>query len=130
MAKLYATSPNGTAKSIQLETMNILSDNNSVSYKGWAKLPNGLIIQWANWEETRCSPSITGSGWVFTYYDKQTITFPISFVSNNPFTVCTSYDTPVRTASNLQANSLSTASVIVASNITAKCSIGYVAIGE
>lgn len=46
MAKLYATSPNGTAKSIKLETMNIESGNGSNWYNSWMAFPNGVIIQW------------------------------------------------------------------------------------
>ena len=42
MAKLYATSPNGTAKSIQLETMNVEGTPGA----GWTKFQNGLIMQW------------------------------------------------------------------------------------
>ena len=47
MAKLYATSPNGTAKSIQLETMNIIGEDLGNAFT-WFKFPNGLIIQTMN----------------------------------------------------------------------------------
>ena len=40
MAKLYATSPNGTAKSIQLETMNIIYGESR------AYTPDGLLQEW------------------------------------------------------------------------------------
>ena len=49
MAKLYATSPNGTAKSIQLETMNIESSlprGDNRWNPGWTCLPNDLIFLW------------------------------------------------------------------------------------
>lgn len=43
MAKLYATSPNGTAKSIDLETMNIprTEGNGSIAIS----FPNGMLLQ-------------------------------------------------------------------------------------
>ena len=44
MAILHVKTPNGTTKTVDLETMNITS---SLQQNGWCKLPNGLIIQWA-----------------------------------------------------------------------------------
>lgn len=43
MAILHVKTPNGTTKTVDLETMNITS---SLQQNGWCKLPNGLIIQW------------------------------------------------------------------------------------
>lgn len=43
MAILHVKTPNGTTKTVDLETMNITS---SLKQNGWCKLPNGLIIQW------------------------------------------------------------------------------------
>lgn len=43
MAKLYATSPNGTAKSIDLETMNIPKTEGSGSIA--ISFPNGMLLQ-------------------------------------------------------------------------------------
>lgn len=45
MAKLYDTSPNGTARSIQLETMNITDNMAAATNSIWFVLQNGLIFQ-------------------------------------------------------------------------------------
>ena len=44
MAMLYVKTPNGTTKSIDLETMNIPGSH--VETSGWYKFPNGIIYQW------------------------------------------------------------------------------------
>ena len=41
MAVLYVKTPNGTTKSINLETMNIEYANNFI----WTKFPNGILLQ-------------------------------------------------------------------------------------
>lgn len=41
MAMLYVKTPNGTTKSINLETMNIEYANNFI----WTKFPNGILLQ-------------------------------------------------------------------------------------
>jgi len=48
MATLHVKSPNGTTKSINLETMNITASFNG---SGWLKLQNGIIIQWADYPD-------------------------------------------------------------------------------
>lgn len=42
---LYTKSPNGNTKSINLDTMNIVSSS-VISQTGWTKLPNGILMQW------------------------------------------------------------------------------------
>lgn len=44
MAKLYATSPNGTSYNMNL--YNLANDSGLIGGQGWTPLPNGMIIQW------------------------------------------------------------------------------------
>ena len=73
MAILHVKTPNGTTKTVDLETMNITS---SLQQNGWCKLPNGLIIQWFEASGTRDSNNTT---WV-----PISKTFPVNFVKINP----------------------------------------------
>ena len=50
MAVLHVKTPNGTTKSINLETMNI--DYGVEPTSSWFKLPNGIIIQWGHGVQT------------------------------------------------------------------------------
>ena len=76
MAILHVKTPNGTTKTVDLETMNITS---SLQQNGWCKLPNGLIIQWSQ-------PQLRGTpvgAYSYLYY-------PIQF-SNNIFSIVTNH---------------------------------------
>ena len=70
MATLHVKTPNGTTKSINLETMNITRSGKQ-TWGQWVKLPDGLILQ--------------SIGWV------NTATFPIAFASHvfGVFSECT-----------------------------------------
>lgn len=56
MAFLHVKSPNGTTKSINLETMNVTASFNG---SGWLKLPNGIIIQWVDYPDIATTSSST-----------------------------------------------------------------------
>lgn len=62
MAKLYVTSPNGTAENINIPTMNITDSGTTVN--NWTKLPNGLLIITTHFNVT--SSDIDSEG-VFTW---------------------------------------------------------------
>ena len=53
MATLYVKTPNGTTKSIDLDTMNVAFVYGS---SGYCKLPNALLFQWQCWTTSRAWP--------------------------------------------------------------------------
>ena len=64
MAVLHVKSPNGTTKSINLDTMNIevkhASTDTTTDPNGYCLLPNGLLIQWLTSEWTQYLPGYVG----------------------------------------------------------------------
>lgn len=86
MAKLYAISPDGTTKSINLETMNIESGDGS-NYSRWAKLPNGLLLQYG-WANTTTSTAFIKSYFAisFRYTGDWKVFLTVASYKTNPLT--------------------------------------------